>query len=67
MTEYTQYKLEQRVEFDRSPLEVDGVEIITRKEREAVHAHVNRMMDSIQREIAYTLMYGDGPRPPALK
>ena len=69
MTEYTHAVLSigNQVTFDRSPLEVDGVEIITRKEQEAMRASVKRMIDRMEDEVAMALMYGDGPRPPRLK
>ena len=69
MTDYTHatFSIGNELTFDRSPLEVDGVEIITRKEQEAMRASAQRMIDHMNDEVAMALMYGDGPRPPRLK
>jgi hypothetical protein len=69
VTEYTPYTITNQVllEDTGKALEVDGVEIITRKEREAMQASVQRMINAMNREVEDAIMYGDGPRPKLLK
>lgn len=59
------YKIVNRVTFDLP--KVDGVEIETHAEREAAERAMRRMMESIEQQIADTIMYGDGPRTTLLR
>jgi hypothetical protein len=60
------YKVVTQVTVDLSPLEVDGVEIITRKEREAIERHFRRLQQHMQSEMERALLYGDSAVPVAL-
>lgn len=68
MTEYTHYTITNQVvlEDPGKAFEVDGVEIITRKEREEFEQRLHDLMQAIDNEIERAILYGDAPAPVAL-
>lgn len=68
MTEYTHYTITNHVDLEDhgKAFEVDGVQVITRKETEALQRSIQRMNQVINREIERAILYGDAPPPVAL-